>query len=96
MQDNKILVNGESAWSPSEMATTVTVTGIHNPVSMPLAAMLNQTMQGGDCGHKDARGGSTNRGGTSAPPQNSVEDPLHKQQTGSGQAGWSALKVDMD
>ena len=78
------------------MATTVTVTGGNNPVVMPLAAILNQTMQGGDRWHKDAGGGSTNRGGTSAPPQNSVAEPLHKQQTGSGQAGWSALKVDVD
>ena len=37
--------------------------------------------------------GSIDRGGTSAPSPNSSAAPVQQQQTGSGQAVWSALKA---
>ena len=91
-QDDEGLVDGENAWAPSELAVMVTVEGGHNLVAASPPAMLNQMIQGVNCGHGNTGGGSTNGGGTSAPPPNEVEAPVRHQKAGSGQAGWPELK----
>ena len=86
LQDDEGRIDRENLWAPTELAVTVTVAGGHNKVAASPSEMLNQMMQGGNCGHGTVGGGRTNGCGTSAPPPNEEASPVRQQQVGSGQS----------